>query len=102
MKQDDHPESLGPCSLCGREMIQGDSLDRHHWQPKSQGGKESEYLHRTCHRKLHSLFTGKELASEVDTPEKARQHPQMQTFIRWVRRQLPERVVRHRKPRSRS
>ena len=102
MKQDDHPEGLGPCPLCGRIMIQGDSLDRHHWQPKSRGGKESGYLHRTCHRKLHSLFTSKELASEVDTPEKARQHPEMQAFIRWVRRQPPERVPRHRRPRGKS
>jgi hypothetical protein len=99
---DEEAEVLGPCPLCGRLMIKGDSLDRHHWQPKSQGGKEAQYLHRTCHRKLHSLFTDKQLAVEVNTPEKARQHPEMQRFIRWVRRQPPERVVRHRQPRSRS
>jgi hypothetical protein len=99
IKADDHPETLGPCPLCGRLMLKGRSVDRHHWQPKSRGGKEADYLHRSCHRKLHSLFTSKELTAEVDTPEKARQHPEMQKFIRWVRRQPPERVVRHRKPR---
>jgi hypothetical protein len=35
MKEDEQPESLGPCPLCGRIMIRGHSLDRHHWQPKS-------------------------------------------------------------------
>jgi hypothetical protein len=99
MKEDEQPESLGPCPLCGRIMIRGHSLDRHHWQPKSRGGTEADYLHRICHRKLHSLFTSKELAAGVDTPEKARQHPEMQTFIRWVSRQAPERVISHRQPR---
>ncbi|MFZ2088842.1 MAG: HNH endonuclease [Desulfobaccales bacterium] len=101
LNPDDRPEALGPCPLCGRPMLKGDSVDRHHWQPKSLGGKESEYLHRTCHRKLHSLFTDKELATEFASPEQVRRHPEMQKFINWVRRQPPERVVRHFKPRSR-
>ena len=100
VKADDRPEALGPCPLCGRPMLRGESVDRHHWRPKSQGGTEAAYLHRSCHRKLHSLYTSKELAAEVDTPEKARQHPEMQKFISWVRRQQPERVMRHRKPRT--
>ncbi len=100
MKEDQAPEGLGLCPVCGRMMLKGDSVDRHHWQPKSRGGKEAGYLHRTCHRKLHSLFTSKELAEEMVTPAQVRRHPEMQTFIRWVRRQPPERVVRHRKPRG--
>jgi hypothetical protein len=101
VKSDNQPEGLGPCPLCGRPMLKGASVDRHHWQPKSRGGKQAEYLHRICHRKLHSLYTSKELAAEVKTPEKARQHPEMQTFIKWVRRQPPERMVRNSMPRSR-
>ena len=67
MKQNDNAKStaedgsLGPCQICGREMLPGESVDRHLWQPKSRGGKQAEYLHRICHRKLHSLFTEKEL-----------------------------------------
>ena len=87
--------SLGPCQICGREMLLGESVDRHHWQPKSQGGKEINYLHRICHRKLHSLFTNKELSAEFATPEAVRRHPEMRKFITWVRRQPPEVVKRH-------
>lgn len=64
------------------------------------GGTEAEYLHRTCHRKLHTLFTDKELGAEFATSEAVRRHPEMQKFITWVRRQPPEVVVRHRKPRD--
>lgn len=99
MKEVQESEGLGPCPLCGRLMFKGDSVDRHHWQPKSRGGKEAGYLHRTCHRKRHSLFTGKELADYLATPGKARRHPEMQKFIKWVRRQPQERVFRHHKPR---
>jgi hypothetical protein len=100
VKGDDRPEALGPCPLCGRLMFKGESVDRHHWQPKSQGGKESEYLHRTCRRKLHSLFNDNELATDFASPDKVRQHPEIQKFIHWVRRQPPERVMRHRNPRN--
>jgi len=82
-------------------MLKGASVDRHHWQPKSRGGKQAEYLHRICHRKLHSLFTDKELAVDFASLDQVWQHSEIQKFIRWVRRQPPERVVRHRKPRPR-
>lgn len=97
MKSDDKPVALGPCPLCGRPMFAGDSVDRHHWQPKSRCGRETDHLHRICHRELHSLFTAKELAADFATLEKLRQHPEMQRFIKWVR-QPPERVVSHHKP----
>jgi hypothetical protein len=99
MKEVQESEGLEPCPLCGRLMFKGDSVDRHHWQPKSRGGKAADYLHRTCHRKLHSLFTDKELAAEMATPAQVLRHPEMQKFIKWVRHQPPERVVRHCKPR---
>jgi hypothetical protein len=83
-------------------MFKGASIDRHHWQPKSRGGRQAEYLHRICHRKLHSLFTDKELAVDFASLDQVRQHPEIQKFIRWVRRQPPERVTRHRKPRPRA
>ncbi len=97
VKDTEEARSLGPCQVCGREMLLGESVDRHHWQPKSRGGKEVNFLHRICHRKLHSLFTDKELGAEFATPEAVRRHPEMQKFITWVRRQPPEVVLRHRK-----
>jgi hypothetical protein len=92
-------QHLGPCPVCGREMVAGPSVDRHHWHPRSLGGRVAEPLHLICHRKLHSLFTDKELATTYATPEALQQRPQMQTFIRWVRRRPPEFIDRHKKPR---
>jgi hypothetical protein len=97
VKETEEARSLGPCQICGWEMLLVDSIDQHHWQPKSRGGRGVNYLHRICHRKLHSLFTNKELEAEFATPEALRRHPKMQKFITWVRRQPPEMVLRHRK-----
>lgn len=92
--------SLGLCPVCGREMLAGPSVDQHHWLPKSKGGREADLLHLVCHRKIHSLFSRQELAAEFSSPEEVRRHPQMQNFIRWVRRRPPEFVVRHRQPKD--
>jgi len=48
-------------------MIAGPSVDRHHWHPKSQGGTETEWLHRVCHRMLLA-------------------HPDIIKFVKWVRK----------------
>ena len=84
------PVSLGPCPLCGRPMIAGPSVDQHHFVPKSRGGRVKTPLHRICHRKLHSLFTEKELAGPYATPEALLAHPDIQTFVTWVARRPPE------------
>ena len=86
--------------MCGREMVAGLSVDRHHWRPKSKGGRDADLLHLICHRKIHSLFSRKELATEFASSEAVRRHPEMQKFIRWVRRRPPEFVARHRKPKD--
>lgn len=83
-------KDLGPCPICGRPMIAGASVDRHHWVPRSRGGQDQAYLHRICHRKIHSLWTEKELRDELNTPELICAHPDMQGFIAWVRKRPPE------------
>ncbi len=80
-------------------MLAGPSVDRHHWRPKTYGGRQAEPLHLICHRKIHSLFSEPELAATYHDPAVLRQHPQMQKFIRWVRRRPPDFVDRHKKPR---
>ena len=67
-------------------MIEGPSVDRHHFVPRSEGGREAVPVHRVCHRKLHSLWTERELAQLFSTPEAIRAHPEMQRFIRWLQR----------------
>lgn len=82
--------NLGPCPICGRSMIAGPSVDEHHWVPKSEGGRETAWLHRVCHRTLHARFSERELARDYSTPEAVRADPAVARFIRWVRKRPPE------------
>jgi hypothetical protein len=83
-------EVIGPCPICEREMRRGPSVDKHHLVPKCRGGKETEYMHRICHRKIHSLWTEKELEREFNDPEKIKAHEEMQKFIKWVSKKEPD------------
>ncbi len=95
------PKSLGACPICGRDMIDGPSVDRHHWVPRTKGGREMELLHLICHRMIHRLFSEKELATTYSDPAAILKHPDIQRFVAWVRRQPPEYVDWPRKPRNR-
>ena len=56
---------LGPCGLCGRPLIAGPSINKHHLTPKTFGGRTAVWIHRVCHTKVHSLFTERELKEAV-------------------------------------
>lgn len=47
----------GRCSLCGSSLWNEESLELHHWLPRSQGGSERDenlYLvHLYCHQQIH-------------------------------------------------
>ena len=88
-------EDLGACPLCGRSMFSGPSVDRHHWVPKSQGGDEWSWLHRVCHKKIHSVLSNAELATDYRDLALLRQHPEVEKFITWVRRQPAQWLGRH-------
>lgn len=92
---------LGPCPVCGREMVDGPSVDRHHWVPKSEGGRETDYIHLVCHRMIHRVFDARELAGDFADPQAVRDHPEIKRFTAWVRKQLPEYVDWPKSPRSR-
>lgn len=83
---------LGPCPICGRIMVEGPSVDRHHLVPASRGGTETTHMHRVCHSKLHHTFTEKELEQEYSTVEALVDHPEISKFVGWVRKQDPEYV----------
>ena len=79
-------------------MWKGSSVNKHHFLPKCKGGKDSEFVHRVCHTKIHSLFTESELAKEYNDPEKVVSHPEMQKFILWIKKKEPDfydRTVKH-------
>lgn len=80
---------LGACPICDRDMIKGPFADKHHFIPKCRGGKATQYLHKVCHRKIHSIWTEKELEMEFNDPNKVCAHPEMQKFIAWIKKKEP-------------
>jgi len=89
MKKDEKI-NLGNCPLCNRVMYKGPSVDEHHFTPKCKGGKEKEYIHKTCHRFIHAQFTESELAKLYDTPEKLLQVDVIRNYIKWLQKKDPE------------
>lgn len=83
-------EFKGKCPICDRDMFDdGKSINRHHFVPKSRGGKEQFYTHTICHNKIHSLWTEKELEQEFSDPERIKENTEMQTFIKWIKNKDP-------------
>jgi hypothetical protein len=66
-------------------MIEGPSVDRHHLVPKTAGGRETVFMHRICHRKIHSVLDERALATAYRDPAALRSHPDIAAFVRWVR-----------------
>lgn len=91
------PENIiGPCPLCGRDMIAGKSVNEHHLLPKSLKGRETVTIHVVCHTKIHSVFTERELFAYYHTPERLREHPEIQKFLKWISKKPPEYRTRNR------
>ena len=72
------------CPLCER-AIPDSMKDAHHRVPKSKGGRQTQFLHRICHRQIHALFTETELARKYSTVEALLAHPEIELFVKWVK-----------------
>ena len=81
------------CPLCDR-AIPPAQRDLHHLVPKSKGGRQTQFLHRVCHRQVHALLTESELARQYATVEALLQHPALQAFVAWVKSKPENFVVR--------
>ena len=57
--------------------------------PKSKGGTDVVPIHPICHRKIHRVFTNAELAA-LGSIEVLKGYPEMERFIRWLRRKPPD------------
>jgi hypothetical protein len=90
-----------PCSLCGRPFTRA-QLTKHHCLPKEKGGTQEdvELFCSQCHSMVHATYTNRTLAAAYPTIAQLRRAPEMQAFIRWVRKQPPSRRTRN-KPRKR-
>lgn len=64
-------------------------MDRHHLVPKSLKGKEQFFVHKICHRKIHSVFTERELLQKYHTWAALQGDPDIRAFIEWVARKPP-------------
>lgn len=82
-------------------MPKGAAVDRHHWVPRKYKGTKWSWLHRICHKKLHSLYDEATLAKHLNTPDAILQQEEMQSFVKWVRRQPLDKIGRHKRPISR-
>lgn len=82
-------------------MVEGPSVDRHHWVPKTEGGREQSAVHQVCHRKIHAVLTEREIAAAFSDPASLRRHPEIARFVAWVQRKPPEWNDWHREPRTR-
>lgn len=81
-------DPLDTCGLCGR-MYGAVDIQFHHLIPKTHSGKETVPIHKICHRKIHSLFTEKELQKKYFTFEALLEHEDIKTFVKWVRTKHP-------------
>lgn len=82
-------------------MIEGVAVDRHHWVPKSAGGRDWDWMHQICHRKIHALLDETTLAREFSDAESLRAHPEMIRFVAWVKKRPPDFNDWHKRPRRR-
>lgn len=71
------------CPLCKRPIPDSEK-DAHHLVPKSKGGRETQYLHRVCHRQIHALLTETELARNYNHVEALLAHPDIARFVAWI------------------
>jgi hypothetical protein len=91
----DDPSDPDRCPLCDRPLVPGPSVDEHHLVPRTYKGTATVTLHRVCHGKIHSVLSEKELRDHYHTIDALRGHPEIATFIAWVRKKHPEFVDGH-------
>ena len=86
------------CPICLRPL--GARSEKHHLVPKSEGGRETTRVHPICHRKIHIVFSERELANAYNTVEALQSHPEMARFIKWVAKRPPDFHRRTRRKRN--
>lgn len=88
------------CELCGRSPVE---TTVHHLIPREEGGAygPTAELCLPCHKQIHALYTNKELAVRLETLERLRQDEKIGSYIKWIRKQPAETLVRVRKSNER-
>ena len=93
------------CPLCRREL--DSTAEKHMLITKHNNGKPVERLHKICHRKLHELFSEKELEKRYNNVEALLSREDVQNFVEWLQDKppsfydVPKETKRRKKPRQR-
>jgi 5-methylcytosine-specific restriction enzyme A len=90
-----------PCCLCGRAFPR-ERLTRHHCLPRSRGGtsEDVELLCPQCHGMVHATYTNGTLAGSYSSIAELRRAPELEKYVRWVRKQPATRRLRNRPRRN--
>ena len=83
------------CALCQRQ-IPYELITQHHLTPREKGGtaEDKAPMCRPCHKQLHATFSNTDLAKVYPTLDALRAAPQLQSFLKWIRKQKPDRNFR--------
>ena len=90
------PPPAGPrCGLCEREV---QATSRHHLVPREEGGKygSTVELCQPCHSSVHRFLSNRDLARQYASVETLRAAEELQTYLRWIRKQRVERISNRR------
>src|SRR4051794_27688689 len=87
--------NLHLCGLCGREVPER-MITLHHLTPREKGGKAEPRppLSRPCHKQLHATYSNTDLARVYPTLEALQAAPELQPFLKWIRKQKADRNFR--------
>jgi hypothetical protein len=85
-----------PCALCARPF-DPKRLTKHHCVPRQKGGDQDDValICSQCHGMVHATFTNATLAALYPTIDKLREAPELEKFLKWVRKQPPTRRKRN-------
>jgi ribosomal protein L37E len=68
------------CALCG---ITNKKLTKHHWVPKSLGGRKTSAICQRCHLFLHGLISNSKMKETFPSLERTQEHPVVKEYIKW-------------------
>ena len=77
------------CELCKRKEV---NITEHHLVPRSRRRHEAGFgpvadFCQDCHRKVHATWDNKVLAREYYTVEILQAAPELQSYLKWIRKQ---------------
>ena len=83
------------CELCEREV---QATSRHHLVPREEGGRYGSTvdLCQPCHSSVHRFLSNRALARNYASVEALRGAEELQTYLRWVKKQRVERITNRR------